>query len=83
MSNREATLAAIQNARKDYLFGNPEPVAGQKPIDVFRRNADSEYIKKREHFINGPHADSDAIALAVRMDMVHIAPSGHKYIQLG
>ena len=83
MSNRETTFAAIQNARKDYLFGTPTPEDGQRPLEVFRRNADSEYIKARENYINGPHADPSAIETATRMGMIKTVPSGHRFIQLG
>jgi hypothetical protein len=83
LSSRETTLGAIQNARKHYIFGKHEPAAKDKPLMIFRRDAAAEYIQSRENFINGPHADADAIDTAIQMGMVKNCPtSGRKYIQL-
>jgi len=83
-SSRESVFGAIQNARKDYLFGNINPKAGDRPIDPHRRNASSDYITARENYINSANADQSAIEDAVRLGLIHITPtSGRKFIQLG
>lgn len=79
----DATMGAITKARKNYLFGTDEPERQNKVRDVFTRNACSETIERCENFINSAKADPAAVDTAVHMGMIKVAPTGHRYIQLG
>lgn len=84
MSNRASVFSAIQNARKDYLFGSPDPQSNARRVDIHRRNANSEFILSRENFINSAGADEGAVADAIKMGLLSVTPtSGRKFIQLG